>query len=178
MNEQAIMHEPAVTPSSVGIRYGVITAFISIIFSLILYVTGLHTNKGLSYASMIIPIIGIVLAYNYFKKENGGFMSYGQGLGTGTIVTAVSGVLSGLFTYIYLKFVDPNVLEQIRNSSIEEMENKGMSDEQIEQAVSMTEKFTTPEMMLVMGLIGAVILGFFLSLIIAAIMKRSRPEFE
>lgn len=74
--------------------------------------------------------------------------------------------------------MDANIIQQIRNASIEEMESKGMSDEQIEQATSMTEKFTSPEMMLVMGFIGAIILGFILSLVIAAIMKRNRPEFE
>ncbi|WP_181309063.1 DUF4199 domain-containing protein [Rufibacter sp. XAAS-G3-1] len=172
------MNEQTVTPGSVGVRYGIMTGFASIIFSLVLYLTGLHTNKMVSYLGMIIPIVGIVMAYNYFKKENNGFMSYGQGLGTGTILSAVSGVLSGIFTYIYLKFVDANIIQQIRNASIEEMESKGMSDEQIEQATSMTEKFTSPEMMLVMGFIGAIILGFILSLVIAAIMKRNRPEFE
>ncbi|KAA3435910.1 DUF4199 domain-containing protein [Rufibacter hautae] len=178
MNEQAIMQEPTVTPASVGIRYGIMTGFASIIFSLVLYLTGLHLNKGVTYLGTIIPIVGIILAYRYYKKENGGFMSYGQGLGTGTILATVSGVLSGIFTYIYLKFIDSNIIEQIRNASIEEMENKGMSDEQIEQATSMTEKFTTPEMMFLFGIVAAVILGFILSLIIAAIMKRSRPEFE
>ncbi|RNI24478.1 DUF4199 domain-containing protein [Rufibacter latericius] len=178
MNEQVLINEPAVTPASVGVRFGIMTGFASIIFSLVLYLTGLHLNKGVSYLGTIIPIIGIVMAYRYYKRENHGFMSYGQGLGTGTILATVSGVLSGVFTYIYLKFVDSNIIQQIRNASIEEMENKGMSDEQIEQATSMTEKFTTPEMMLVFGVVGAVILGFILSLIIAAIMKRNRPEFE
>ncbi|GGK89528.1 DUF4199 domain-containing protein [Rufibacter glacialis] len=172
------MNEQTVSPGSVGVRYGIITGFVSIIYSLILYMTGLHLNKGLSYLGTVIPIVGIIMAYLYYKKENGGFMSYGQGLGTGTILAAVSGVLSGTFTYIYLKFIDGNILEQIRNASIEEMENKGMSDEQIEQAASMTEKFTTPEMMLIMGVVGAVLLGFILSLLIAAVMKRNRPEFE
>ncbi|RNI30330.1 DUF4199 domain-containing protein [Rufibacter immobilis] len=172
------MNERTVTPGSVGVRYGIITGFISIIFSLILYVTGLHTNKAVTYIGMIIPIAGIVLAYNYFKKENNGYMSYGQGLGIGTLLATVSGVLSSIFAYIYLKFIDPNIIEQIRNSSIEEMERNGMSDEQIEAATSMTEKFTTPEMMFIFGLIGAVFLGFIFSLIIAAIMKRNRPEFE
>ena len=130
------MNEQTVSPGSVGVRYGIITGFVSIIYSLVLYMTGLHLNKGLSYLGTIIPIVGIVMAYLYYKRENGGFMSYGQGLGTGTILATVSGVLSGTFTYIYMKFIDGNILEQIRNASIEEMENKGMSEEQIEQAAT------------------------------------------
>lgn len=172
------MQEQAPTPASVGIRYGIITGFVSIIFSLILYMTGLHLNKGLSYLGMIIPVVGIVLAYKHFKSENAGYMSYAQGLGLGTTLAVVAGVLSSIFTYIYLKFIDGSIIEQIRNASVEELEKNGMSDEQIEQAMSMTESFTSPEMMFVFGIVGAAFWGFIVSLIVAAIMKNSRPEFE
>ncbi|GAB2544448.1 DUF4199 domain-containing protein [Rufibacter soli] len=172
------MEEQTVTPASVGIRYGLITGFISIIYSLLLFVTGLHLNKGFSYLAILIPIVGIVFAYRNFKNENGGFMSYGQGLGTGTILGAVSGVMSSIFSYIYIKFIDGSIMEQIRNGSIEEMEQKGLSDEQIDNAIKITEKFSTPEMMFLFGLIGAVFMAFLISLIVAAVMKNNRPEFE
>jgi hypothetical protein len=36
------------------------------------------------------------MAMNAYKKENNGFMSYGQGLGIGTLMSAVSGLFQVL----------------------------------------------------------------------------------
>ncbi|MBA9079324.1 MULTISPECIES: DUF4199 domain-containing protein [Rufibacter] len=172
------MTEQTTSPSSVGVRYGLITGFISVIFSLVLYVTEMHQNKWMSVLSILILVAGIVMAHSYFKKENMGFMSYGQGLGIGVILSAVAGVLGSIFTFVYVKFIDTGFLEKARNAQIEEMEKNGMSDDQIEQAMNMAEKFSGPGMMLVMGIVGSVVIGLIISLIVAAIMKKSRPEFE
>jgi len=166
------------SPSSVAIRFGLIIGFVSIIYSLILFVTETNTNTTLSWLGMIIPIVGIVLAYKAFKNENDGYMSYGQGLGIGTLLSAISGILSGLFTYVYVSFIDPTVLSRMREMQVLELEKKGMSDEQIEQAQGMVEKFSGPGMMLVFAIIGGIVIGFIISLIVAAIMKNNRPEFE
>ncbi|WP_207436369.1 DUF4199 domain-containing protein [Sabulibacter ruber] len=172
------MNEQTVTPGSVGVRYGIITGFISVLYSLILFITDLNTNPVLSNLSLLILLGGIIMAYVYFKKENMGFMSYGQGLGIGTLLSAISGLLSGIFVYIYVEFIDTGLVERMRNIQIEKMEEQGLSDEQIEQAMAMAEKFTGPLMMLVVTIIASAFFGFVFSLIVAAIMKRNRPEFE
>jgi hypothetical protein len=60
----------------------------------------------------------------------------------------------------------------------EDMETRGMDDAQIDQAMSMTEKFMTPGIMFAMGVLSYVIIGFIISLIIAAIMRKDKPVFE
>jgi len=44
--------------------------------------------------------------------------------------------------------------------------------------MQMSESFQGPIAMILGGLIGAIVIGFLLSLVISAIMKRNRPEFE
>jgi hypothetical protein len=166
------------TTTSVGLRYGLITGFVSVIFSLVLFVTEMNTNKVLSNLSILILIAGIIFAYRYFKSANNGFMSYGQGLGIGAVLSAVTGLLGGIFTFIYVKFIDSSFMQRMQETQIEELEARGMSDEQIEQGMAMAEKFSGPGMMLVMGILVTLLIGFILSLVIAAIMKRSQPEFE
>ncbi|MTI21229.1 DUF4199 domain-containing protein, partial [Fulvivirga sp. RKSG066] len=58
------------------------------------------------------------------------------------------------------------------------MQESGMSDDQIDQAMSMTETFTSPELMAVFGILGGLFFGFIISLIISAFTKNSNPELE
>ncbi|MEJ8757493.1 DUF4199 domain-containing protein [Pontibacter sp. H259] len=168
--------QPSVT--SVALKYGLITALVSIVYTLIIMLLDMGDNRWLSGLSFLIMIAGIVLAMKEFRTLNNGFMSYGQGLGIGTMVSAISGLLSGIFMWIYTTFVDTEYMNRMREKQTEALLDQGMSDEQIESAMQMTESFQGPIAMILGGLIGAVVIGFLLSLVISAIMKRNRPEFE
>jgi membrane glycosyltransferase len=179
MNEQYTL-EPANSTSvkSVAIRYGLLTGFVTVIYSFILFVGNLSENKILSSLSYVILIVGIILAHKHFKKENGGYMSFGQGLGIGTLLSVILGLMSGIFMYIYIKFIDSSFLERMREMQVAELEKRNMSDEQIEQAMAITDKMMGPEMMVVWAIVATLVMGFLLSLIISAITKHTRPDYE
>lgn len=167
--------EPSVT--SVAIKYGFIFALIGIVFSLILMVAGLSENRWLSSLSFLILIAGLVIAMKNYKELNHGFMSYGQGLGIGAIVSLIYGLLSGITTWIYTSFVDPDYMGRIMEKQREEWVRQGMSDEQIDAAVQMSQSFSGPVAMILGAAIGTLVIGFIISLIVSAIMKNKRPEF-
>jgi len=160
-------------------RYGVLTGLVTVIYTFFIFATGQFANQALQWAGIIIPIGGICLAHIAFKKLNGGFMSYGEGLGIGTILSLVSGVISTLFNYVYKTFIDPDLQVRVLEAMRTQFEQKGgMTDAQIDQALSMTSKFSTGPIGLVIGLVGALILGVLISLIVAAFTKNPKPEFE
>jgi lysylphosphatidylglycerol synthetase-like protein (DUF2156 family) len=169
--------EEKLTTKQVGMKYGIYLALISIIYSLILQIAGLAGNQALGYIGLIFTIIALVMAHNEFKKSNE-FMSYGQGLGISMIIISISAALSSIFSYVYIKFVDDSLLEIIRNQAEEQMMNQGLSDSQIEQALEMQAKFSSPEMIFVFGLIGGIFFGFIIALIITAITKKTDPELQ
>ena len=168
---------PAVTTTSVGLRYGLLTGIVSVIFSLILNISNLE-DSPLKWLSFVILGVGILLASRFFKQANGGFMSYGQGLGIGAVLSGVVGVLSAIFTFIHINYMDTayasRALEKIRAS----MEAQGRSEEQIEQGMAMTANFMTPTFLYLGAILIMLFFGFLLSLVIAAIVKNNRPEFE
>lgn len=168
--------QPSVT--SVALKYGLITALVSIVYTLIIMVLDMGDNRWLSGLSFLIMIAGIVLAMKHYKSINHDYMSYGQGLGIGTLVSAVTGLLSGIFMWIYTSFVDSGYMARMQEKQTEVLLDRGMSDEEVEAAMKMTESFQGPIAMILGGLVGAVVVGFLLSLIISAIMKNNRPEFE
>ena len=169
---------PSVSPSSVGFRYGIMLGIVSIILTAIGLITGQEQNTLFSIIGFVVLVVFIVLAHRAFKAANGGFMSFGQGVTIGTLATVVSTLLASIFRYIYITFVDPTAMERGLEAARAKLESQGMSDEQIDQAMSMTSTMTNGPVGILMAIVGGVIIGLILSLIISAITKRARPEFE
>lgn len=168
----------SITTTSVGVRYGLLTGLVSIIFSFILFVT--HTDQSpVRWLGLAILVGGMVLAHNAYKQANGGFMNYSEGLGIGAFMSLVSGTLSTAFSYIYMTFVDPDYMARVMELTRTKMEEKGgMTDEQIDQAVHMMQKFSSGGWMVLFGVLGSLLFGFIIALVVSAITKNSKPEFE
>ena len=135
----------------------------------------MQTTNYLNYVSYIFLTIGIVMAHKAFKEGGDGFMSIGQGLGIGTLMSLIGGVLSGLFSYIYIKFIDDSMLTKLADMQIEQLEKQGMDDAQIEQAMKIAGKFMTAEMIPVWAILGTLFVGFILSLIVSLFTKKANP---
>lgn len=159
---------------SIGFKYGLIFAIISIAVFLV-QVMAEASEFGGVWLEMLILIAGITLAHREYKKRGTGSMSYGTGLGIGTIVAATAAVISSLFTYIYVRLINPAYLEQTRQLQIEAMEREGMEDEQIEMVLQFYE-YLTPEVVGLIAILTTVFFGFILSLIISAFTKNDNPE--
>jgi hypothetical protein len=168
--------EQRTTISKVGIRYGLITAVLLIIYGLVLQFTGLYTNQALTWISYLIIAVMVYLAHTAYKDGGDGYMSIGQGLGIGVLLSLVAGVLSSLFSFLYLKFVDDSMIGKIKEMQIEKMEESGMDDATIDQAMNTVDKMMTPSMMLLMGVLGMLFIGFIISLIISLFTKKSNPQ--
>lgn len=167
-----------VSTTSVGLRYGLLTGLVSIIISFGLFVTHQETNP-LRYATFMVLIAGIVLAMNSFKQNNQGFMSFGQGVGIGAMLSAVVGVLSGIFSYVYMSFIDPDVVSRMTEKIRSDMEARGgMTDEQIDQAMAMSVKFMNGPFTLIAAVLGTLLVGVILAMVISAFIKNAPPEFE
>lgn len=167
--------EPQTTTARTALKFGLISGVASIIFMTVLYVSGQAANSALAWLGSIITITVMVLAMKEFRTLNGGFMSYGQGLGIGTLMSGISGFLSAVYSYIYQEFIDTTLRQQILDKVREDLENRGMDDAQIEQAVEMTQKFSSPGITFAIGVIGSIFIGFIIALIISAIMKKDKP---
>ncbi len=170
---------PSTSTAAVGVRYGLLTGLISIIISFGTYALELEQNSAVRFLSIALLIGGIAMAMRSFKEQNAGSMSYGQGLSVGMVVSALVGLLSGIFAYVYTVLIDPSVVTRLLEKGRADLEAKGtMSDAQIDQAMAFSAKFTTGPAMLIFSILFTLILGLFISLIAAAFIKNPKPEFE
>ncbi len=170
--------EESSTVKSVSKKWGIINGLLSIAFFIIIDISGLAGNQSVSYIGYLIFGVIVYLAHKEFKSEGDGYMSYGQGLGIGTLTMVISSIISSAFFFIYVSFLSNTFVEAIKEKSIMDMEDRGMSDAEIEQAMEFTEVFMSPAGMSIMGLVFAVFFGFIISLVISAITKNQSPEFS
>lgn len=168
-----------VTTTSVSLRFGLLTGLVSIIYMFVLFVSNAAANTAAQWVGLIIPIVGIYLAHQNYKVQNGGFIAYGQGLGIGVLLSAFSGLLTGVFNYVYRTIIDPEMAGRMMEAVRAKMEEAGnMTDEQVDAALKMSAKFSSGPIGIVFGVLATVFTGFILSLIISAFTKHAQPEFE
>ncbi|MEM9858822.1 MAG: DUF4199 domain-containing protein [Bacteroidota bacterium] len=173
------MEELTEQPSTkqIVLKWGLISGVISSVTSLITYTMGI-TNSSMTLVGTVVAIVLIIMAHREYKNEGDGYMSYGKGLGIGTLLSLVSGVISSIVSYVYLKFVDASYFDLVRDEQIAQMEESGLSDDQIEQALEYSSFSSSPEFILIAVIFGALLFGFILSLIITAFTKNSDPATE
>lgn len=170
--------EERTSTARVALKYGVLTSVIIMVYTTIINVTGLSQNQILTSLTFVFMIVAIVLAMKDYREQNKGFMSYGEGLGVGTLLSAVMGLLSSAFNMFYMQFIDSSLLMQGMNKVREDMEKRGMDDSQIDQAMELSQRFMSPGIIFFMGVLVNILTGLVVSLIIAAILRREKPVFE
>lgn len=177
INTSATMVQPAWFP--IALKYGIITGLASGVLSVIMFVSGAFETVWISIVlALIISIGGIVMAHREYKELNGGYMNYGKGLLIGTILSVIAGLISGLISFAYIQFVDPGVLDRMKEMQMTMMEKFGMPEDKMEEAVAKLDEQFTPTKQLTSGLTSGLVGGLVLSLIVSAFTKRNRPEFE
>ncbi|RAJ12471.1 DUF4199 domain-containing protein [Arenibacter echinorum] len=169
------MEETKPKTGKYALTYGLILGAISVAFLLMLYSLDMHYQGGpmVMGVSLLITIAVIVIGMLQFKKDNGGFMSFGEGLKIGVGIGLIAGIIGIIFNQILAGVIDPEMM----NKAMEYqrgllMETTKMTPEQIDAQMEGAKKFTTPSMQIVFGLVYSVVASFLLSLIPALILKK------
>ncbi|GAB3340950.1 hypothetical protein GCM10027299_54790 [Larkinella ripae] len=159
-----------------ALKWGLISGVIFMVYTTAINVTGQFTNTTLPWLSLVISIVIVVMAMREYRALNGDYMSYGEGVGLGTLLSVVSAMVSFTYNFIYTTFIDPTIRQQTLDKVREQMEERGMPDDQIEQAMEMTEKFQSPGLQFLFGILAAAFFGLIISLIVAAFLRRNKPD--
>jgi hypothetical protein len=174
MEENVQVEVPTI--KSVGMRYGAIMGVVSIIIFLVMTVSGIDINGPAKWASYPVYMVIIFLAHKYYKDNGDGYMRYSQGISIAFWMSLISSAISSVFTYIYVKFIDTGFIDMIKEKQLEQFQEKGMSDSQIEQAMKISEMFMKPEAFLIIGLIAGIIGTIIMALIVSIFTQKNSPQ--
>lgn len=161
---------------SIAIKWGAINGLLAIALLIVIDMSGLTGNQVVGWIGYLIFAVLVFLAHKEYKTGGDGFMSYGQGLGIGTLAMVVSSVISNVFFYIYISFINSGFIDAIKEQQIMDLEERGMSDAEIEQTMGFSEAFMTPIAMTIMGFVFTIFIGFIVSLIVSIFTKNTQPE--
>jgi len=168
---------PNVSPVSTGLKYGLILGLISVLFSVVMYATGLLTNQMASSIQGVFSLIAsfavIFFAIKHHKDvKQEGYIFLSKGFLVGLITAIVSALISVIFVYILFTIIDPGLIDEILLMTEERLVNQGLSEDMIEQSMAMTKNFVSPAAQAGFGFMGGICCGSVLSLIAGLILQK------
>jgi hypothetical protein len=161
--------------------YAVVLTVCVIVFQLLLFFLGYQTEKvatGQYVAWLSVVILAVVLWFGVKavrEERPGKTLTYGQGVGAGTLISLYGGLMSAVYTVIHLKFINPNYADYIMDMTRAKWAAAGMSQDQMARIEGFTRSMISPWVQAVMGLFFTVLFGLIISLIISAFLKREKP---
>jgi hypothetical protein len=157
--------------------WGIILAAVVIVFSLIIFLLDVDRQSWINYFSYVIIIAGIIIAQTTYKNKHlGGFISYGKAFTVGFVMMIYAGIIIAIWTFIFVKFIDPGSLEEAMRISEERMIERGMSDLEIEQSWPMVKALNSPTAWTLFAFLGNILTGVVVSLITAIFVKNEDPN--
>jgi len=111
---------------------------------------------------------------NIRDRQLEGIMSYGKAFGVGFWIAVFAAVLAAIYSYFYLKYLDPSVLQNAVSIAEDKIlsSNPNISDADLEKALSFAKLFSNPVFSSVWALVANIFAGTIFSLIIAIFAKR------
>ena len=163
-----------------AVKFGLLNGGLAILWSLLMYITGLNRNSNAQWISILqlaIPIAMMAMAVNEYKRTTGnGWITFGKAFNQSFMVGLIGGVIGTAFYFLYISFIDPTFLDFQMEQQMEKMVERGMNDELIEQSMKQVAFFMKPAMQCVFGLLFVLIASALLGLLVAAVLKKPNPE--
>ncbi len=148
--------------------YALMLSIAGAVLNLLLYFTGYQTEKlavgqHLGWFGIVAMIVILVLGIRAVREESSDrSLSYGKGVGTGVLISLISGLMSGVYNFIHFKFINTEFVDY-------QME---LVRAKWEQAEGFTRAMMGPVAQAIMTPIMAVFLGLVVSLIASIFLKR------
>jgi hypothetical protein len=172
------------TPESkwpTALRWGLIIGLAGVALQLLWMTMGwLSFSSNLQASNILLQVISFALSVTlmsmgvrqYRDDHQDGYASFGQAFGTGMMIAIVISVITALFFALYMGDI---MSEAMNEAIVQQFEESGMDDEEMEQAMEMTKMFSGPVFLTISGFFGSMFNGTLMALLAAVFGKRERP---
>lgn len=168
-----------------GLNFGLYLGLASIALSIIMYVSGMYDLSGqagnrwiANVLSFGITITFVILAYNAFKKNGDGFMTFGEGFKLSFTTIIISALVGLIWLAVYMFVLEPGYQEVILDAQVAQMEERGFEGDAVDMALTWTERMTSPLFMLLWTVVTSAIFGLIVSLLMSAFFQKKRPMWQ
>ena len=174
-----------------AMTYGAILGIILVVISILMYVMNIVPDKAgkavlLSLFNLLVVVIFVIISMrSYRDKVMNGFIPYWNAFTVGLMVVVFAAVITSFYALIFNTLIDPGyterVYEALKNNMYDMYTNMGLTESQIDRAMSRIESQQanyTPLNAFYTGILGSAFMGSVVSLIIAAFVKKNPTPFE
>jgi len=174
------MENQKLSSKQVMLNYGLMLGVASILIAVANFAFGnvYKPHWSISVISGLASVVVIVLGLKLIKDNNGGFLSLGEALKNGLGISLISGVVYVVYFYVFVNFIQADYftnLAAFQEASMIEM-YPNMTDDQLENAIEMSKKFSGFGMISAIIMIMSLFFGFVISMIAGLIMKKTQEE--
>ena len=166
-----------------AIRYGAIWAVTGFILSLVGFLTDTDASMPTTATSIKIlyGVISLCVATWCIRTaiiqdrdgQLSGFIDYGRACMLGVKVGLIAGATGSLLQLLYTRAINTGYQETMVDALRDQFESQGMSDDQIERALYISNLFSGPFATIIIFIIIALFFALIISLIAAAVLKKS-----
>lgn len=170
--------------TNVILQFGSISALVYLLFFVVLYMLGADSfSTWGGFSSSIIPIVFAVLGVRKARKDNNGYLKFREALKVSFGILVLTAFVAMLFSYLLYNIIDPPFAESMTQVMVGQtqsmLEKFGTPQDAIDKAVTaMLEKNMFSFGQLFQSFMISCIVLFIIAVIISAIMKKNKPEFE
>lgn len=168
------MEENQKSSFKVALNYALITGILLIVLDLVFYVMDVASSNQIKNVSWLIYIVGIIWGQKVYRDTHaGGFMSYGKSFSVGFTIGFFAAIMFAIYHFVFVEFFDDSIIQQTLATAEENLLASGeMSDDQIDAALEMSAKFSTPLMMSLWIILFGAIGNAIISLVTSIFMKK------
>lgn len=171
------------SPWPLALKFGLIAGLLNALVSLVFYLlnTDVMSTSGnwiQSIINWIITLSVLIVAGKQRAKELDNHFTYNNGFGFSLLLGLPFSFLMMVYIYAYFAFINPEMLTSIQEKQMEAMQNRGLSDEEIDMQMSTIQKFSSPIAYSLFSIFGSMLQVLILGLISAIFTKKTSTHEE
>ena len=182
-NDSTFYDPSTISSRQIGTRYGLFWALAAIVLGLVAYMLGWSNPQNANVVGGLITgvisfgigIAMIVLPIQKARNELGGYITFGKAFSTGFWSVLIYVLISTVWTLLFMTLIAPEIMEQTTTAMVEQWEEQGLSEDQIESMSWMTNLFSNPISLAIFGAVSGLAMWTIIDLIIAAVLKKDPP---
>jgi hypothetical protein len=156
-----------------NLNSGIILGLAGVIYTIVFYSLDLLFEPYRGYIWMPVVLVALFLLMRQFRDNHrNGFVTYGQALGAGVVISLYYAIIMGLMIYVLYGLIDDGLVAKQIAFTENTMAERGMPDETIEMAMQFNRKLMTPVILSLLQVLNSFIGGTIASLIIALFVKK------
>jgi hypothetical protein len=167
---------------NISVLYGLMAGLLSMAFVSVLYLNN-PDNLLLGYEKFSWLLILLAMFFGVWRErglKQDQFIALAEALRTAFRIFVIAYIIKFVVIYTLFNFIDTSLLDKARETAIKifvEHKNPDLPEEIFEQQLTAYSKGYFGPRIIDIGVMLELILGFVLSLIVAALLRREKPEY-